>query len=325
MIKLVTILLLISTKALFAQDFLYSKDTSILMDESLGADTQNLIVKDLNKLRSLQIAPSQPQATFVSLFGGSDSAALLSFLDKRVNVLYGQDVDFDDRLDEYKNGIKVTEALQERNRASVFAVNRSFQIWMFASTFPKDTEIYFTTKTKKLPIKDSRVGIVQLSKEYATDSDAEGSPRIWLNRVGALLHEARHSDCPAGITRSLINAVYNENDRAIEQWEKISTCGEPHISCPVGHPLVGLKGCDSRPFGAYSVSTLFALTIKNSCKNCSELEKQTAIVMQADGLSRLHLQTGAWSASAAFSEVLKMINGQYGMPAQTNLGVIEGK
>lgn len=325
MTKLALLLLLLSTQISFAQDVFYSKDTSILLDSSLSANTQKLIIQDLNKLRALQLQPTKPQDVFIKLFGGIDAASLLSFIDKRINILFDQSVNVDDRMDEYKNGVKVTEAQQQMNRGTAFAANRSFELWMFAATFPKDREIYFTTATKNLAIKSTRAGIVQLTKDYGTLNDREGSPRIWLNRVDSLIHEARHSDCPAGITRSLLNGVYDDNNEALAQWEKTSTCAFPHVSCPVGHPLEGLKACDSRPFGSYSVSTLFALMIKNSCTNCSEHEKQMANVMFADSVSRLALQKGTWSQAGSYSEVLKMVNGGHGTPSQENLGVVEGK
>ncbi|MGE0614139.1 MAG: pentapeptide repeat-containing protein [Bacteriovoracia bacterium] len=87
-----------------------------------------------------------------------------------------------------------------------------------------------------------------------------------VRRMGTLVHEPRHSDCPA--------------------WEA-DNCGHFHVKCPADHNLRGEYACDGRPWGPYSVAGVFLAAVSLGCQNCSEREIQHAIVESQESLSRV--------------------------------------
>jgi hypothetical protein len=68
-------------------------------------------------------------------------------------------------------------------------------------------------------------------------------------------------------------------------------CWHLHAKCADNHPdltLRGLSACDDQSWGAYSVGAAYWDGISSSCTNCSESEKQLAVISMMDSLNRLN-------------------------------------
>jgi hypothetical protein len=75
------------------------------------------------------------------------------------------------------------------------------------------------------------------------------------------------------------------------ELDKFPTCGHRHRACPSSHPDKTLRGmvgaCDDLSWGAYAVGAAFFEGVVSSCQNCSESERQAAMVGHLDSLNRI--------------------------------------
>lgn len=75
------------------------------------------------------------------------------------------------------------------------------------------------------------------------------------------------------------------------ELEQRPECGHRHITCPQAHADEALRGmagaCDEGTWGAYAVGAAYYQGVANSCKNCSELDKQEAMIRALDSLNRI--------------------------------------
>ena len=159
-------------------------------------------------------------------------------------------------------------------------------------------QIGFRFGDRVLELDSSHVGIIQLGAGYKE----KFAPSIV--RQSTLIHEARHSDCTGGIKRSvlddLLKGIFPEN----------SSCGHLHVKCPAGHDYAGYMACDKGAWGAYAVEAVYGSVISKTCTNCSETEKQIALISALDSVSRVLVLDD-------------MLAGRLGPPDMTSSGVIE--
>lgn len=136
---------------------------------------------------------------------------------------------------------------------------------------------------RSIHLNSSRMGFVQLGDPYSAVDNS-------IFRIATLIHEARHSDCPNGITGSQLDQFLDpqskpSNDDIISV---IGTCGFLHPDCPAGHPLAGKPACeDGEGWGAYSVMIPFNRMIYRQCTNCSEDDRQAAAVSASEAATRI--------------------------------------
>ena len=77
-----------------------------------------------------------------------------------------------------------------------------------------------------------------------------------IERQGALVHEARHSDCTGGIDRETIRCARNQRDPLGPCDSGNSECSHPHSICRSG-VYRGHPACERKPWGSYSVQLVF--------------------------------------------------------------------
>jgi hypothetical protein len=104
-----------------------------------------------------------------------------------------------------------------------------------------------------IPISSPRVGIVRIGEglfvrrlQVNADTNSEANS---ISRLGAMIHEARHSD-GSGLTT-----------------------GFAHMYCPKGHVFEGNNSCDAMANGSYSLGAAAVLQLKNNCATCSSKDK----------------------------------------------------
>lgn len=311
--KLVLLSLLFTLTA-FCGDQFFSKDTRILLDSSLSANQKNLLTGDLTRLVFIKIEGLKSGGNFSNIFGGTDQKAALQYLDKRINIIMDQNIDIDARL-------SIQNTKKVNSNAVLAALNISVPIWFGAAL--DDRKTFFKTASQKLLVKDSHNGLVMLGEGYG-DKLPSGAALSWTDRLLTLMHESRHSDCTGGIKKDLVKGILDESDEAVQKWISSSKCGHPHINCPKGHALAGLAGCDKNPWGAYSIGAVFGFTIHKYCKNCSELDKQTALAGAADEVLRLWFRNQeTWNQQTAVTDATAMLKGQMSKPDMTSAGIIK--
>jgi hypothetical protein len=123
----------------------------------------------------------------------------------------------------------------------------------------------------QIPIRSPRTGIMKIGEGLfkpilgrygwtGTDIDTETSRLI---RLGALFHEARHSDGNG------------------------SSLGFFHARCPEGHDYAGRVVCDRSLNGAYAVGGLVERNLLKQCDKCTVAEKEAHRLYIYDSFNRI--------------------------------------
>jgi hypothetical protein len=128
-------------------------------------------------------------------------------------------------------------------------------------------------------IRSPRTGYVALGQTFTAKGTSD------IERMETLVHEARHSDCPAMPSRRDLEAYVQE--RFLEMSDKGRACTNVHMPCPRGHALAGELACDTHPWGAYMMGYTFANEIFKHCSNCTERQRQEALVTAKEDFTRL--------------------------------------
>ena len=257
---------------------------SIEFDSKLTAKEQMAISEDLTLLSSFPLNGSDVPY-FNEIFGGPSNLDVLRYIVERVNWIISPSANLDTDI--------VTLPLQMNSPVVVVATNIGTAIW-YQSVADRVPDIGLIIGTTSVPIKNSRVGLIQLGKDY--------SDFIPLFRISTLIHEARHSDCTGGLAADDIVRLH------LGKAPLSNTCGHLHSECPAGHDYENLHACDDHPWGAYSVQFKFLAAYIKSCTSCSIKEQNLALALFADATSRVLVLDD-------------MLSGKYGNPDMSSAEV----
>jgi hypothetical protein len=246
-------------------------------DPALDATDQNSLNQDLDLLNGLEIRAA-PGSFYQMIFGSTDATGLRSYLTTRVGFFIPEVDDLSVRVVDREAAVPTrwTDAAAPESGGSsddpqIVASNVGTAIW-FASLASGET-LHFRVGDRALPVSSPRVGIIMLGKSYSSFEPIE--------RIGVLIHEARHSDCTGGLSEADLTRIHDD------ELPSNHACGHIHVDCPPGHDYAGYPACDDHPWGAYSVEAVFLATLAKMCVNCSERDLQMAYAMSADALSRI--------------------------------------
>jgi len=227
--------------------------------------------------------------------GENRNIGVLKYLDERVNYIFSQNTDVEDLLQLQRRALDATD-----EGATLMATNVGTAIFLQSELYGPDLGIVLKMEGRKIPVNGSRIGLIQLGPGFSKPE------RNAVEQFSTFVHEGRHSDCTGGLYRSDLQRL------RLGLLPAKSVCGNFHILCPEGHPLAGLPACEVHPYGAYFVQSVFDITLSGSCTNCSEEEKQVALISGYDGLSRVAPRILNGTLSGAF-----------GLPDMSSQGVIE--
>ena len=283
---------------------------------------------DLDLLASSQTAypldipnnPNNLSKFFGSVFGGKNSEDVKRFLDLRVRYLIPHDV----------NAFAISYSDREAipgaaTGASVLGKNSGLLLWLSSVAWREN--VYSFIGSSKISIDSARVGLIQLGDGFWTYGDqgaGQNLQKVSVARLATLIHEGRHSDCTGGFSPSLIDAFSSVlsaggND-PFASLVGNTRCGHLHATCPDDHPSSELRGkaaCDSSPWGAYAIETVFAQAVATECSSCSLLERQVALLSAVDSKSRLI----PISNDPQIDHFERMLSGVLGNPDMSSGGV----
>lgn len=262
---------------------------TVRIESGVSPDLRALIQSDYMLLSQSKLAG---RSVFRSVFGGSGSESVLRYLDERIHYVIG-------RQSESELGHRFslwgTELGTDASSGQVMASNLSLPIWVRLLQTPASGGI-FRFDGHPVPVRDTRAGIMMFGEGYSPAFPDVG-------RVATLIHEARHSDCPAGLPAEFLQTL---------DLSRLGGCGQAHVACPPTHPLAGLPACDAQPWGAYTMGLLYLATVEDSCTGCSEKMRAEAIVQAIDAASRVLVDTD------------EMFLGKFGQPNMANIPQIIG-
>jgi hypothetical protein len=253
-----------------------------------GAPPSVLLVdEDRAELRNTQIqAPGGAEgAAFQRVFGGTSSTNVDEYIAARVRHLIGPDEKLSDFFNARVSGI---EDESEEDRRKIAAINAGSFVWLqrFMPGSPVHRkEVEFRSRDGKTEkVESPAIGVIQLGDSYARSIPSEESKEEidlpWEFRIGILVHEGRHSDCP--------NPSEISNERNLRGRLSFKECGHPHGECPRGHEFAGIAACDvgEDRLGPYLVEALF-LQAAMERTGISQRNKNFVRALQLDSRSRV--------------------------------------
>jgi hypothetical protein len=257
------------------------------LENSFKVEQRALLYTDLLELYHYQfqgIAELNPY--FEKVFGGPTSEDVIGYLDERIQYLFPPEKEL--RFDRDQLALREHDDDLSGQHIYMVAQNLSTTL-MFEQWVHPETIVSLEFNDDSILPSSTRIGIVQLGAAYFDAAiNRQHTP---LYRLATLIHEARHSDCKTPFTNEDVERV-----RAAKPPRNVS-CGYTHVICPAmlhmsdgtaePHPYAGWPGCDSVPWGAYAVEGVFAKSVAKSCVNCSESDRQDAMMKMADSFVRL--------------------------------------
>lgn len=242
---------------------LAGQNTTLEFSESGKYGLKDYTIKrvkdDMQVLAGLDVDFSAA-SNFKKLFGGDTMASVIRFFDERVSY-------FIDDPTATSTGTVIAS-----NKAAYWLL---YYVAIQADTVGAIKE--FNINGRYVAVKTPRAGVIAIDKGYRELYNPQ------MARIGTLMHEARHSDCTKEPGADDIRAI---SQGQVDQI-KDRSCLHLHYSCPSGHDLAGAPACDKHVWGSYAVSMKFAEGIYKGCKNCSEVDKQLALVTMKDAEGRL--------------------------------------
>ena len=271
------------------------------LDSSITAEERKLLLEDAKALANYEVKPPA-NSWFEAIFGGTSMVDVGKYFDARVKHIYSHKA-------------KIEMRVPAPQGPMMTALNLSVPLWF--ETITRGGPVVIKFNDLAIPVNDSHVGVIQLGQAYSDRNlipNTKEQPFTPVSRTSILIHEARHSDCRDGIGP-------DELARLMQHKLPLSrTCGYMHKVCEakitlpdgtaVDNPYAGAAACDDIAWGAYSVQAVYAMSLAKNCTNCSEHEKQEALMVGSDALMRL---------SGFFKD---MLAGKMGKPDMNSKGLV---
>jgi hypothetical protein len=250
------------------------REVSAKLDPNLTKLEREVLEKDIK--RFLEVDVEIPSTSLAGqTFGGENLDAVAGFLNERIQYVLSSSTRVEDHV--------------AMGRLKSLAVSMTGARNVGTSLFLEST-ILFLRSGAMLGFKNfegvteavtsPRVGIMQLGELYK-HPELIGNADASLERMGILIHEARHSDCTGGLSQGDLDLLQSG------RLPINNSCGHSHVKCQSGS-LAGLYACENHAWGAYYTGAMFDGAIAKTCIGCTEAEKQVGKISAFDSLSRIH-------------------------------------
>jgi hypothetical protein len=266
---------------------------------------------------SLRDYDDQHSHLFTEIFGGTTGSDVKNYLGMRIHYFLKEDdviaiTPKRKKHDDWNKDDSPENAVAT-SKSQLMALNVGTGFWLQGLVDQTSYKIQLADET--ITITSSRTGVMAFGPGYRSTVQIEASNKypngltITLPpeyRQSTLVHEARHSDCTGGITESDLEQIRGmKSARDFDEKFKNPTCGHLHAYCPPGHDLADLPACDRTPWGAYTVSAIYA----------------TAVGHRMSGIDRAVMDSKAvdqWSRLLFDKEA--MMEGKLGQPDMSSAG-----
>lgn len=298
--------------------------SKVRIDPAVDSDLKKLIQSDLDHLARFKLgAFTEKTPYFDKIFGGYTGTEIIHYFDERIHYILppSSSIEAFTNLPEVYKRWGEDKELEKRMKdagAQVGAANTGAVIWI--ENLVEDRPLSLRAGSALLPIQSTRSGLMKLGPGYISSITAFlvvpfGIP--WQMRASALLHEARHSDCPTGLTSedvALIRKAKSLKDFSLNF--KNPQCGNLHAYCPDGHHLKDIPACDRLPWGSYAVGAIFDSQARKNMSEDDEdflLGRTIVSMSEADNISRVLVD---WD---------DMMAGRLGEPDLSSKGFVDSK
>jgi hypothetical protein len=252
---------------------------------------------------------------FTKIFGGTSGANLRSYLSERIHI-YVSLADKGYKVSDYTvvyPGWEKDEDYDKNMRSAKAQVGASnFGTGYWYESIINKQPIYLKSPDGTITKFDSpRVGAMILGDGYNDDPITLKDGTVLhlppAYRQAIIIHEARHSDCTGGVNEADLEVarVAKSNKDFSATFPK-PACGHLHSHCPPGHEMANLPACDSHPWGAYAVESVF---VAATARAANGLDQRILDAVAVDAIGRLTVDSAA------------MLRGELGPPDMTSTGL----
>ena len=246
-----------------------------------AAEVKALVSRDLEEMvqanderetEALRSYDKSHAGIFSQIFGGPSKDYARTFIDERIKYFLTaeelQAWQVPSLQSQQPNWINKPDGEAEKKiaekNAQVVATNSGMALWLEAVIFGSNPMLNIPGRGV-VPVDSARIGIVVIGPAYQPTRpfrfENEGVKIVVTSpeyRQRTLVHEARHSDCTGGLTRSDLETM--RQIRSLKEFMERypnPACGHIHSNCPDGHVLAGIPACDRHPWGAYSIDAIY--------------------------------------------------------------------
>lgn len=247
---------------------------------SISESSRNLLAQDLILLNTIPLENHSSEIQILMNLDSSNAKALRCWLRARAQLFLGDSLRASELIqDSAKADFKfpnsdlplledtfegtVNSGLLASNVGALGYLKGKVEKKLKAISIPGVGWVDFTS---------ARVGLIQLSeklfaplKSLALPVDKIEGPGNSIYRLGALFHEARHSDG----NRESLSFLHNR--------------------CPQKHDYASLYACDLNLNGPYTIEGTIVKHLLSACKTCSVSEKEALRLNVLDSFSRVIL------------------------------------
>ncbi len=286
---------------------------------ALRAEAQNDRDSLANVGSGFSALDTKMQANVSTFFGGNDGPTFQRFLDERIHFFMSQDEyanlldnTFGGKFGSSKSKDSSDQAMKSAN-AVVGAANVGTILWLYSSLEGNKT-LDFSFRGQNVTMNSPHVGLMLIGEaydEFYKDQNGNKHKVPAASRQAILIHEARHSDCPTGLSPKdldYIRSITSLDDLGKNPDTK--TCGNLHSNCPADHEFPNLPACDKMAWGAYAAGSMFA-ALASKGEDTTEVGRYLLEMTAADQLSRLLFDTD------------DMFDGKMGPPNLTSQGLVD--
>ena len=236
-----------------------SQYLNVVVDNSF-LEYQKAIIKSMFEKYDSMVFSSEFEL-YRKFFGGDGREYLDNFMNQRLKYF----VPIDERVLEDNFG-DLTKAI-----GAGYATT-----WLNTICHPEQSVDYVICNGSYIKIDTPRHGVVIPGPAFFDSQTTD------IERISVLAHESRHADCHQRPSVSdACTLLVSPDILDIEEFR----CGHVHAKCSNSDQA---RSCDNITWGSYAVSFAVLGKIYKDCLNCSEEDKQLALVL-AKGYSKRFL------------------------------------
>ncbi|MCM2321676.1 MAG: hypothetical protein NDJ90_00260 [Oligoflexia bacterium] len=243
----------------------------VKIDPTLAPPMMELLANDFITLTRTQDQIARADSRAREIFSTHEGGTVLKYLNTRLRYFMPaasdefllqrctlpRELRYSDFLggEEEPSGMLTAAAKSEMGAANIGAA-----VWLLAVV--NDLQVSCRIGDTEFPVDGTRAGLMMFGPGYKAAEKIIGPLKIKLPpeyRQAILVHEARHSDCPSGLTEDDIAvARASRNGSEFDRNYAGRQCGHLHKLCPAGHSLEGIAACDDVVYGAYYMGAVFS-------------------------------------------------------------------
>jgi hypothetical protein len=262
---------------------------AVKVDPQLSTHIMELLIKDLQALAGNQNELAHADERAEKIFDTKNGGTILSYLNARLHYFMPNSGDedlytrctlprklrYEDFLFNSGSESLGINTFKKEEKGEMGAANMGAAVWLLAVV--NDLSVSCRVGATEFPINGTRTGLMMFGPGYKEKEKLIGPLKMKLPpeyRQSILVHEARHSDCPTGLTEDDLEVARNShNMKEFDREFKGRRCGHVHTFCPAGHALEGEAACDDVPYGAYYFGAVYSAAGSSYLKTTREGSK----------------------------------------------------